>query len=136
MYAKQCAWAAGVIDGESTFVETGSGSTRIAVNMCHKPTVYKLYCLFGGQFRAHAKPLFRQHRQQWHWEVLGGDVLRVLDLIEPYLVTKHEEAKVLKKIAEAMREHGHGPLSASERLQRGRWSERLRELKRIEWKNT
>ncbi|MBE7469472.1 MAG: hypothetical protein HS114_10085 [Anaerolineales bacterium] len=92
------AWAAGLIDGEGYFriIKDPCYSARLSVKMCHKPTITRLYEIFGVGNIKRAEVARPGHAQSWIWTCSSRtDVIEVLRLIRPYLFTKADEADIM-----------------------------------------
>ena len=130
MTVTQRAWAAGIIDGEGCILatETKAGcALRLTVRMVHKPTIKQLSLLFGGKVTR----IVTTHRTAWQWMRAGQQAAEVLRLVEPYLLTKREEAYHLRTLAIEQRQRGNRPSPRT--WQRARITE-MKKLKRKEWK--
>lgn len=101
------AWAAGVFDGEGHISVrqtntkhgyAGTYSFAIIVKMVHKPTILRLQEVFGGAGKVykHKRDIatMGKCRVQWTWHVPTISAWMVLEMMQPYLVTKAPEAAI------------------------------------------
>ena len=96
------AWAAGFFDGEGSITiarnygpNLGRGlRMKIAVAQVDPAPLLKLHGMFGGCIRYHYRPTRPEHRVAHEWTVGSRDAMRVLSLLLPYLVNKHEQARL------------------------------------------
>ena len=104
----ELAWAAGIIDGEGSIAmtkaivgvnrrSTPSFQIRISVRMTHRATVSKLHQLFGGTFKTCKPKIPSRHKRSFEWYV--GDILtqKTLLQIQPFLITKSNQANLVLK---------------------------------------
>lgn len=94
------AWAAGIIDGEGCISIQRCYHTAnrppcytlfVTAGMVHKPTAERLRRLFGGCLYM-KKPRNPKHQVGWYWYVASRKAAEVLEIVYPYLFTKHKQA--------------------------------------------
>lgn len=96
------AWAAGFVDADGSITiarNFGPGSGRgyrlkLSVTQVDPAPLFRLQSLFGGVVRLRSRPTRANQRTQNEWTVGSRDALRVLRLIEPYMVGKREQARL------------------------------------------
>lgn len=96
-----CAWTAGLIDGEGCIYIHRSRpkngainpcfSLKVRVGMIHMPTIQKLKDLWGGYY-SERKVKQKNSRNQAIWEVSSKNAEFLLKYIICFLITKKEEA--------------------------------------------
>src|SRR6478609_5202089 len=80
------AYAAGVIEGEGSFMTTTNGySPRVQVSMTDKDVLEQLQKTFGcGTIHAITKR--EEHwKDAWVWRCSGNEALRVMEVVYPYM---------------------------------------------------
>lgn len=101
----ECAWAAGIIDGEGCLtirarepVKPGTWSVShslfLKVTMGHKPTVERLAEMFGVGSVHMQDSRGERLNASWTWWVASRKAHVVLLAVRPYLVTKAHEADI------------------------------------------
>ncbi len=107
------AWAAGIVDGEgSIFLQrtnyvdkiypnakrkvrrekSPSYTLRLSVRMTDKPTIEKLAKVFGGRC-LEIKRRTVKNKKVYGWSACGYRTLEILELLEPYCITKRRQIK-------------------------------------------
>lgn len=97
-------WSAGIIDGEGSIGIVLRRRNRGGCNWvdyCVRVTIsntdlnmmLKLVELWGGNFHKVSRPT-RNHKDCYHYCCTGLMVLKMLELIEPYLITKKVRAQL------------------------------------------
>ena len=146
---RELAWMGGLFDGEGCIlvkrtlvkptklnrraVARYSYSLCISIGMVHKPTVEKFYNEFGGSFRYRITGKLN-HRTAWEWQLHGKSAKAFLELIEPYLFIKKEEALV--GLAFANREMNPGGRYSNVPVEddpREQYYQQLKRLKKYEY---
>lgn len=95
-----CAWAAGIIDGEGhigVFTYKTTISLKIVVQMTSPLVPTRLHELFGGFLGG---PYYRGQSTRkgvWHWSVSGNEMRRILPMICPYMVEKLAKVELAKE---------------------------------------
>lgn len=98
------AWSAGFIDGDGMisffrrrdrrqefYVQVSATNTNLA-------PLEKLQLMFGGSICGMNKEKpGKKWKASWYWMVARGTAERVIDVLLPYLVAKHEQAMLAKK---------------------------------------
>ena len=89
------AYFAGLIDGEGNISIRERPRRRayviVRVNMTCQNTILELANFFGGKCRP--KKVYNGNKPQWLWELIGPKARDVIEELQPYLITKAENAK-------------------------------------------
>lgn len=98
----EAAWAAGIIDGEGCIhlrrrsEAAGYFALVLKVTMGHRPTIDRLHSLFDlGTIQENRSN--KGHNPAWSWVCTTRQVGAVLDIVQPYLVTKADEAVIARE---------------------------------------
>ncbi len=138
-------WCAGIIDGEGCIrIQThasryGVGyapwfGLTIGVKMIHKPTIERLQSVFAvGVIRPENR---KNQRTMWIWRVGGQQAIRVLSLVLPYLVTKHDEAQIGIQFGQLNKRKVFGPKARLPIAVTNARRELLEELQRLKKRDT
>lgn len=103
--AIDCAYAAGIIDGEGSIViselptngrdrKTPLFVSSVQVVMCNEEIPRWLMERFGGNVHPY-KARQPHHKDAFQWKVTSRRAVRVCELVRPYLRLKHRHADVL-----------------------------------------
>ncbi len=114
MKQTELAWAAGIVDGEgSIFIQrtnyvdkiypnakrkirrekSPSYTLRLSVRMTDKPTIEKMSNIFDGRC-LEIKRRTVKGKRVYGWSVCGYKALEILELLEPYCITKRRQIKM------------------------------------------
>ncbi|KKL99979.1 hypothetical protein LCGC14_1809020 [marine sediment metagenome] len=120
------AWAAGIIDGEGSIhiqktnyvnkiypnakrkvrrERSPSYTLRLTVRMTDKPTIEKIAKIFEGRC-LELKRRTVKNKKVYSWAACGYRTLEILNLIEPYSVTKKNQIKTAYKFMKIPRFQG------------------------------
>ena len=136
------AWAAGLIDGEGCIsiakadrkLKSPHYKMQVQVAMCHKPTIERLYEMFGGSVSMrHGKG---HNRNSWTWTIFNNQAAVLLKSLLPYMVTKQDEAKVAVEFQEhvvATPSRGWQGLLPETLAARESMYQACKRLKKLEW---
>jgi len=99
----ECAYIAGLVDGEGSFTIQAAGSTKrmspfITVAMTHQPTITWLAGKLGLK-AIHCKLRNPKYRDQYRVTAMGRRAILLIDRIMSYLLTKREQAQVIADFA-------------------------------------
>lgn len=101
-----CAYAAGLIDGEGSIRITSRGKNggttfrqgqyTLMVEMTNtdKGMIQWMQEQFGGSVSYSAENAELNRKEKWHWRVAANKALYVLDAIWPFIRTKRHQAKL------------------------------------------
>lgn len=121
MTTDQSAWLAGFIDGEGciNLYPANQGrltvgfSVRVSIANTHLPTLEHIQEMLGfGTIVKVRKDTTVDKPGYALWFENAPDIIRLLEEISPWLVTKAEQASILLDFAYTV---GHGPLSSETR---------------------
>ena len=105
--AEEIAWAAGLFEGEGSFVPRRNGNMLITIAMADRDVLERFQAIFGGALTALNKP---GGKQMWRVDIRKAeDVLQVGALMRPYLGVRRRarldelEHALRERIAEATR---------------------------------
>ena len=133
------AWVAGIVDGEGCILlsqrQNPSGPywvLRVVIANTSLLMLNRVKEILGlGNIISKGTPRSSRHRMQWYWEASTKKAEAVLTLLEPYLVNKHEEARLALLSRRLIGRHGvNKPNPNAEEL--GWLSRQLSTLKRVE----
>jgi hypothetical protein len=82
------AWAAGLLEGEGSFLKKTKRKTiLISCQMTDLDVLQRLKTIFGGSIynTTKAKP---HHKDAWSWCIFGTNAARVMELIKPYMLAR------------------------------------------------
>lgn len=113
------AYAAGLFDGEGTVrvdefhIPAGPGRPKaykrqqllVAIAMSHYPTIRALYDRFGGSISRDTSAHRRNpnHSIRYTWKVWSGLAMDFLIAVQPFLITKKEQAQLAIKFQRHVR---------------------------------
>lgn len=116
----ELAYFAGFVDGEGCF---GYYTTpRLAVVNTYLPVLKELQTAFGGTWSMRGNRSPTVHRTCYAWAVTGGNALRAVEELLPYLREKRAQAQLLLAI----------PAYPAHSAMRKALLNRLSELKRVD----
>jgi hypothetical protein len=115
MKLRDLCWAAGIVDGEGciTIIKHKASSRRGCINpvyvlnlrvtMGHEPTIRRLHAIFQ-EGSVQPRPARNQRENDsYTWIALSRQAVRVIRALQPYLVTKAEEAWLALSFAKLLR---------------------------------
>lgn len=83
-------WAAGLLEGEGTFVEKNNHSVNVSCHMTDLDVLEKLKSIFGGSIYLTTKR--KDHwKQAWVWSMNGKDAIKVMTTIRPYMMSRRSQ---------------------------------------------
>lgn len=134
-------WCAGIIDGEGCFSvaitrhQNGHNYLRpiIVVAMCDPLAIDRLCDVFPAACRMIGKAKQANHRPTFIFRVTGSAAcFDVINLVEPFLITKRKVAAVFRDLCNFQRDHGSSDsrLSAADRAERQRLVDLIHECNR------
>lgn len=89
---QQIAWAAGLLEGEGSFLlKTGSCRPNVSCHMTDLDVLERLQNIFGGHIclTTRQKP---HHKESWVWTISKAeDAVRCMELVKPFLLTRRAE---------------------------------------------
>lgn len=134
------AWTAGIIDGEGSVSlvlsrrpnrKRDTIGVRIRVVNTDKEMTDLLQLTWGGSVHV-AKERTSKHKRAYYWDVGGNGMLRLLEAVKPYLITKEKRAELVIKYQELINARLHNnyfpPLTEDEYQVR---LELYKEMKRL-----
>lgn len=136
----ECAWTAGIIDGEGTITVVPRKRTdnacvnhgysmRVQVSNTDQAMILKLKSIWGGSFYLRVEN--RERRSDvYHWTLAAQQGLAMLKLILPYLVTKSAVAKVCMEFQESLGPRGTYRPEAPQILRREELFAQVKQLNR------
>lgn len=89
------AYAAGLFDGDGCITTSGNNGFRITLTNTDKRLLEFFQNNFGGNINNQSLPHNPNHNVAWKWiQSKRADLLSTLILLEPFLISKKEQAQV------------------------------------------
>ena len=134
----ECAYIAGLIDGEgcitSSQPKNNSCPLIVKISMVHRPTIEWLDEKLGGGLTRH-KTKQVPARTSWFIALKGARSVFLLRRLLPYMKTKAQEADVALRLGDSLfAPLVRGKVTPEVRALRAELGQKLRDLKRLEWK--
>lgn len=134
----QKAYVAGLVDGEgcvrSSYPKSRDHSLKLSIAMVHKPTMTWLAGVLGVKCRGYQSAQAKA-RYRYEIRVPAARTGHLLKTIYPYMITKREEADVAIQIWDTLWCERVSRCIPEDILElRNQLGQRLRDLKRVEWK--
>src|SRR3990167_10894405 len=126
------AWAAGFLDGEGCFqIRRGSSKqptnylALVEVGQTDQRPLLRIQHLFGGRI-AIRKQATARWATAYYWIILGLNAARMIEVVQPYLQLKNEQARVLLEFQATIPRRGHNPsIQPLELERRAKFKEQL-----------
>ena len=88
----------GFFDGDGCITTAPTKSFRIGIANTDKKVLNKLKRRFGGYINVSYVPTNKNHNMAWKWIITKRvDVLKTLKMIEPHLIIKKKQARIVIK---------------------------------------
>lgn len=110
-------YVAGLLDGEGYFgIMLGTSQIRrkfvptVKMAMTHEEIVRLVQKTFGGHIHIRPESRDQNYKISWKWEARSCvGVKRVLDYVQPFLIVKKVQAKVLREFIETVQPNAGSP---------------------------
>lgn len=106
MTPAEMGWVAGILDGEgciglyrnSVRGVPKNHALRVSVGNCDGRIIERLQELCGGRVRVAKRQANPRWRTQILWDVSGYEALKLLEIMEPFLIGKAAEARLALQV--------------------------------------
>jgi hypothetical protein len=84
----EIAWAAGVLEGEGTFIKRNINSLSVSCEMTDLDVLEKLVSIFGGKIYVAKAERPGHWKKSWRWVAVGPTAERTMTTILPFMMAR------------------------------------------------